>query len=190
MKRGRSWLGPDDSGKAAGASAPKISESPTRSVSAARRADQTKPLNGPGPFCTPLRNQTIHCHPDVVGPVDRADADFAAVDLEMVGADVFAAELEGHCRSARAASLSGLMFPRPRRRGMPFWEQPTPALADWRAPARTRWYDARAIVARGRASGRVSCHFDRACSTRCASTNARQPSLALGARRLLPPRNR
>jgi hypothetical protein len=34
--------------------------------------------------------------------VDRADADFAAVDLEMVGANIFAAEFETHGRSARA----------------------------------------------------------------------------------------
>jgi hypothetical protein len=46
------------------------------------------------------------------------------------------------------ASLTGIILvPRPIRR-MPFWEQPAPALADWRNPerGRARWYDARAIA--------------------------------------------
>ena len=67
----------------------------------------------------------------------EADADFAAVDLEVLGADIFAAELKSsHGGSARAGILVRLndQSPRPVRR-MPFWEQPTPALADWEEEA-------------------------------------------------------
>ena len=52
-------------------------------------------MNGPGPFWTPLAPKPLIAGRIAAGLVDRAEADYAAIDLEMIDAIAgFVAELE------------------------------------------------------------------------------------------------